>query len=157
MMATLEDALSYILQKQLKRLNGISPNKLIRILYLADWRSSINTGHPITNVNWKIVDSEPQLDKGSIERIVDFIERNGRTINLGISETYRKVFSEGLSMGDKSILDFVLNLSASQSEDALAHLVYSTYPSITQNSDDAIDLPKLAKQYEALQPILKAG
>lgn len=156
-MATLEDALRYILQTKLKKVRGVSPNQLIRILYLADWKSSIKRKHPITDINWKIINSEPQLDKESIERIINLIERNGRTLRVGVSATYRKIFIEGLSSDDEKILDFVIGLSDSESEEALAQLVYSTYPSMTKDSGDQIDLPALARKYEKLQPILSAN
>ena len=153
-MANLAAALDYLLQKHTNICDTLNPNRLIRVLYLADWKSAISNGKPITNIHWQMKDANPQMDTSSLKTIVDFIERKGRTIGIGVFETGRKLFFSGLSISEKSILDFVLELCKDKGDEYLTHLVYSTYPSMTQSSEEEIDLPVLAKRYAEIQSIL---
>uniref|UniRef100_B8HMZ1 Antitoxin SocA-like Panacea domain-containing protein n=1 Tax=Cyanothece sp. (strain PCC 7425 / ATCC 29141) TaxID=395961 RepID=B8HMZ1_CYAP4 len=152
-MANLTDVFSYIISQYPKSDHRLTPWRLAKIVYLADWKSAINNGYTMTGVQWKIIGSEPTFDDTSRNKIVEYIaHRNIKLFNFYFFS------AKELSESEKRILNFVINIASRKDDQELNQLVCSTYPVITQDEDDSVDLPGLAKVYEnEVKPLLRAS
>lgn len=128
-------------------------DRLTKLVFLADWKASISLGKAITDVQWEIVNSEPQMDRSSLRKVVDFIGTRDKKISIGnIEITFLKV----IKPNQRGIIDFVIEATKDKTDAELAQLVNSTFPALTQDETDAINLPKLAKHYSNdLRPKLR--
>ena len=140
--------LAYICSSLISKEVKLSPKLIIQVLYLCDWKASLTLNKQVTNIKWRIIDSEPIIDDKSIHNIVDFISK--RKIML------RFLFSWFISKEEKRVVKFVIETVTEKNENELAQLVYSTYPSITQDeADEVIDMPKLADRYnKEIRPLI---
>ncbi len=140
-MAELKDIITYIYNNYPYR-NKLSKARLVRMLYLADWRSAITRGKQLTQVTWKF--SENGLEpRNMMEEI--YIPDESK-FNFLIDFSYPSLTSE-----DKQVIDHVIGTSSEKSWDALMRLIYSTFPILTQPRSSKLDLVKLAEIYKTIQ------
>lgn len=135
--AKLQDIIKYIVSQYPNR-SSLTKFRLIKILYLADWRSAILRRKQMTSIRWFLrecgLQPDPDIDlprKGTSAFFVD------------------KVF---LSVEDKEILDHAIKTSKKQWTDFIS-IVYSTYPFFAGNSseDRELNLVQLASLYEKMK------
>ena len=134
----------------------LSASRLTKILYLADWKSSIDKGYQITNAVWHFHHYGPYVD--------DFLKlaKEDLDINVINKETMfggRKQQIElrnnfdgdiEISQENKEILDFVIVATKDKNYEDFIKLVYSTYPVVSSSRYSDFDLVKMAKDYKAL-------
>lgn len=139
-MAQLKGIIAYIHNKYPNSQEELSVDRLIKLIYLSDWKCAIAHGQQMTKVVWEIRESQPYMDKRSVEKLVEVLAKIRVGSLLPINTK--------LSAFEEEIVDFVIESTVSKQEEELNRLVYSTYPSIAKNNADVpIDLSRLAEEY----------
>lgn len=138
-MASLTDVISYIHNHYPSSQTELSVERLIKLIYLADWKCAITYSSSMTNTSWKIRDFQPWMEKNSVEELIEVLAK----IRIG---SLLKV-SSNLQDCEKKIIKFVIEIAKDKSEEQLNRLVHSTYPAIIQNNSDILNLSELASIY----------
>lgn len=152
---TILDIIKYILKKYPHK-SDLSSSRLTKILYLADWKSAIDNNKQITDASWNFHHYGPYVD--------DFmkIARNDKDILIKDTCTMfggkkhqielSNSFDEDVNIPEfqKSIIDFVIDKTKNKNYDEFIKLVYSTYPVISSNKYEKLDLVELARQYKKI-------
>jgi hypothetical protein len=115
----------------------LSESRLIKILYLADWRSAILYSKQITEIKW-------------------FLNESGLRPNLNIEIPKKTLFHIDdfpFDSKEKEILDHAIKTSATKDLTDLISIVYSTYPILGKISDrnKELNLVQLAELYKNRQ------
>ncbi len=158
-MAELRDVMVYICQHY-PYPRHLSNGRLTKLVYLADWRSSLVRGRQMTDLEWKFYHYGPY-----VEDIIETANEDpGFNVAMG-STMYDepKVLIQyagdaetpSLSADDREILDFVIEGTSDKNWSQFIQLVYSTYPIVTQQRYATLDLPMLAQKYKEAQPLLQ--
>ena len=130
------------------------PKRLTLLVFLADWRSVLTRGVPITNLRWvyDYLGFEPEGDGGllasfyprpdqrpseSLEKIESFVRLHGGEYH-------------GLSNLEKDVLRHVIETTHDLSFNELLHLTRSTLPVITAEPNKKMDLKKSAALHREL-------
>ncbi|MEA5452043.1 hypothetical protein VB780_25945 [Leptolyngbya sp. CCNP1308] len=155
-MAHLADVLTYIFEnypsKNLKSkdpLKGLSPRKIIWLAYLADWKNAILNGRQISDAAWKIMDFEPSLEPESLSDVTLFAERKSRRI---LTPLRTALIGNGLSRQETGLIDEVISIARNRTPEELKQLVYSTYPALSGDGKDTVDMVELARKYQDIMP-----
>jgi hypothetical protein len=146
-MFDLKAIVNYVVEKHPKN-SRLDIFRLYLIMYLADWRYSIQYDNQLTNLKWKIEDFTLKLQLDSFsEMLLAFNQANNIVTKWFIS-------SSSLTNKEKKILDFVIEVSAGKEIKELYEFVCSTYPLIGQSANNSLDLPNLAKEYGDVKKFL---
>lgn len=153
-MPTLRDMIAYICAHNPSGL-PLSKTRLTKLIYLADWRSALVTGHQLTNIQWEFNHYGPYVpdvirearNSPGIE-VVQTQNSQGSLIELVKAD--KDVEYASVTRTDTEVLDFVLKTYSAQPFQEFVRLVYSTYPIMTQKRYSKLDLAALAKAYKAL-------
>jgi hypothetical protein len=138
----------------------LSKARLVKMLYLADWKNCLIEQKQITDVKWYynhfgpyVMELQTKIENSryfKIESIMenevhkDFITSN--VIEIG------KVF-EKINPKEKEILNFVIENTKNLNWKDFIKLVYSTYPIMKQPRYTYLDLPSLAIEYIELKKV----
>lgn len=107
---------------------------LSKILYLIDWKACIEHGKQLTQLEWTNSNYGLTGDH-NLGFAYDLATRDERNSN------------HELSTSDTNIINFVIEKTERMKYTDLAHLVHSTYPMITSEKYQVLNLPELAKEY----------
>lgn len=151
-MAKLGEILVYLFWKY-PHPNELSKARVVKMIYLADWRSSILNGKQITNIRWVYNHYGPYVDD-----IITYIRQDNR-FEIKATTNYWGEFKEvitlkqqkvavNLSIEDKGILDFVIEQTSKLYWNDFIGLIYSTYPIKNSVKYKELDLPRLADEYK---------
>lgn len=153
-METLRNIIIYFLKKYPNPAE-LSKPRLVKLIYLADWKYSIEKKSQITNINWFYNHFGPY-----VEEVINYIKQDTSsfdvtsTINAygGSSDKIRLKdnvdFDESLLSKDiKETLDFVIEKTYNLGWSNFISLVYSTYPIQNSPQYSNLDLPKMAEEY----------
>ncbi|MBW8126582.1 MULTISPECIES: Panacea domain-containing protein [Pseudomonas] len=130
----------------------LSKARLTKLVYLADWFSSLLDDDQMTDVRWIFNHYGPYVDD-----IVDSV-RNSRGFSISAQENpygstkylvsysgdYRKI---ELSERDEEILDAVIEKTKRMYFNDFIDYVYSTYPVKSSDRYAALDLVSLAREF----------
>jgi hypothetical protein len=154
-MAKIEDVITYIYAQYPNPLE-LSPSKLLKIMYLIDWRSALVRGIQVTDLQWRVDENGPSCDieprpVSSSEWWWPMLNREKRSRIHPLIDRWFARRSSGwgsLNADDKAVIDFVLRTAASKHFGEFTQLVYSTYPLQRNDRSRArLDLVGLAKEY----------
>lgn len=110
----------------------LSIARLIFLVYLADWKSSLECGHQITDLKWngfmELTDQEFSFFKNLIETGLE-------TNNADALDDDQKAIADSLS--EVALLPWV----------EFEKVVQSTYPLFKYSDAQVLDLPALAQEY----------
>lgn len=134
----------------------LSASRLTKMIYLMDWKSSIDYGRQITDAQWHFNHYGPYVD--------DFVRvaKDDKDISVENTTTYyggkKQLFklSEGykgnieLTDEQRKIADFVIDATKQKTYEDFIQLVYSTFPVISNDRYSDLDLVDLAKKYKEL-------
>lgn len=145
------DTVRYLL-KNYPHKNELSKGRLNKLVYLADWKSSIDNGVQITKIKWKFNHYGPYVNE--IQEKIDIDTR----INIKIEQNYYGNDKHLIVLDDdsnfnepteneKNTLDFIINITQRLNWDEFINAVYSTYPIKTSERGTYIDLVNLSKEY----------
>lgn len=133
---------------------SVSMSRLVKMLYLADWKSAIDHGEPLTSVQWWIDDCGPNTNevlnclKDNPEHfLLDFSLDEHGNIKVSVALCNTEDSIDTLSEDCRNTLDFVLSTMSRLSWTEVTRLVISTYPMITQATGSDLDLAALAKEH----------
>ncbi|PIS00369.1 MAG: hypothetical protein COT84_08020 [Chlamydiae bacterium CG10_big_fil_rev_8_21_14_0_10_35_9] len=135
----------------------LSKARLVKLIYLVDWKSAINNKQQITDIKWIFNHYGPyvkeiinELDKSSYFVIQKYINNYGNTaekISLKEPIDINKA-NQLLSEKDRKIVDYVLSVTKHMNYTEFLKLIYSTYPILKSNRQDKMDLVLLAEEYK---------
>lgn len=160
-MASLKDSLIYLLQNHPEP-DKLSNSRLTKLVYLADWRSSIKREKQLTDTKWRFNHygpyAEAVLNLAMDDPCFEVIE--GKNMFGGPKNTIRLVAASpqiSLSEDEKEILDHVIEHTSPYEYNEFIRLVYSTYPVRASDRYDYLNLPKLAKEYKEEKEAIGLG
>lgn len=151
-METLKDILAYFCLNY-PYPNELSKARLVKMLYLADWKNSIEHQKQLTNTDWIFNQYGPYVND-----IIETIKYDTRfeiidkTNSYGSPKQLIKVINNynilNLNQENKKILDFVINATSVLSYSDFIDLVYSTYPIKVSSKMSELNLVQLANDYK---------
>lgn len=153
-MADLRDVVAYLCGSYPHK-EELSKSRLTKMVYLADWKSSIERGKPITDITWIFNHYGPFVDD-VIETARRYPEFDVQTTTnmLGNPKQVVRVSENGrrpsLLEDEQGLLDFVVQSTENLSWNDFIKLVYSTYPVASQPRYRELDLTDLARQYSQI-------
>lgn len=131
----------------------LSKTRLTKMVYLADWSSSLRNGCQLTNINWYfdhygpyIVDVYNEVSKDPRLTIVNEMNRYGspkQTIKLK-DTPFDFIYRYKLSDETIDILDDVINSTKKMYWSEFIDYVYNTYPIKNSNKYSFLNLEELA-------------
>lgn len=134
----------------------LSKPRLVKMIYLADWKNSIENKNQITDIKWLFNHYGPY-----VEDVIQLIKNNTDTFSVKSYPTFRGGSSDIITLNEgvdfdkekitseiQKILDFVINSTAKMPWNNFISLVYSTYPIRTMPRYSELDLPFLANEYK---------
>ena len=134
----------------------LSEARLNKIIYLVDWKSAIDKGEKITNIDWMfnhdgpyVIEIENLIAEDDRFNIVSTRNIYGNEKNL-ITLKEDKNFPEP-NENDRKIIDFVIDKTRKFNWKEFIELVYSTYPIISQERGTTLDLVALANEYNTIK------
>lgn len=130
------DIISIILQFH-KSIGIIHTKKLVSLIYLCDWKSSIDHGKTITNIPWKYLND-------------NYTEHIAAAFDIGKIEMGQYNFDENfgtLTAEEIEVVNYISQLSIELKSVDFMKLVFSTFPMLTQDRYKDLNLPELASDY----------
>lgn len=131
----------------------LSKARVVKMIYLVDWRSCLVRGQQITNIHWyfnhygpyvsEIIDAIRGDEDFSIQSATNMFGDTKEIIVLKNPRCKVNVSDEV-----KIVLDFVIEKTYRLNWTEFINLIYSTYPVVTQHRYTYFDLVKLAKEYK---------
>lgn len=135
----------------------LSKARLVKMLYLADWKSSITNFQQLSDTKWVFNNYGPyvndiveNLKKDSTFEVIDETNSHGapkQVIRLKHS------YDSNLKQEDKTILDFVIKATSPLNYSEFIDLVYSTYPIKVSSKKSELNLVELAKDYKKIKDV----
>ncbi len=131
----------------------LSKARLTKMIYLADWFSSLADGKKLTDIEWLFNHYGPYVEDVMDNASVSEGFRISQEVTMYGSQKYVVSFvgeldSESLSQRDKKILDLVIEKTKSLYFNDFINYVYSTYPVKSKNRYSTLDLVALANEYK---------
>lgn len=133
--------------------NRVARSRLIKSIYLCDWKSCLADGHQMTSAEWTLEDCgpySPEIAKRIEERDDLFrIERKivGYETVKYVSLVSDNPVANSLTVRDLEIINFVINRMNLDSYSHLNAVVNSTFPAYFCAIGETIDMVKLAQRY----------
>ena len=130
----------------------LSNARLTKLIYLADWKSAIERGRQITEIEWEFsyygpyVSDVIEIAESDNSFYVES-ETNPYGEKKSVIRCKRGARANHLDSAEVSILKKVIAATEDKTWDDFIRLVYSTYPIKTVPQFSQLDLPRLAKQY----------
>eukprot|EP01107_Rhizomastix_libera_P007663 TRINITY_DN22683_c0_g1_i1.p1 TRINITY_DN22683_c0_g1~~TRINITY_DN22683_c0_g1_i1.p1 ORF type:complete len:165 (+),score=3.87 TRINITY_DN22683_c0_g1_i1:254-748(+) len=134
----------------------LSKARLNKMIYLIDWKSAIENSVQITNIKWVYNHYGPY--------VVNIAEQIKQDKRFEIKETFNSFGSEkhiirlvndtGFTELDskvKAIVDFIIEKTKRLGWGGFIDLVYSTYPIISSEKGEDLNLVELAKEYAPIR------
>ena len=150
-MGVIESIVAYICLNYLYS-SELSKTRLTKLVYLADWFSSLADGRQITNIKWVFNHYGPYVDD-----VMNIIENNRNfevEYSLNTYGTERTTISyhgleEDIILTDRQreILDVVMKKTSNMYFNDFINYVYSTYPIVSSDRYSYSELVKLARDY----------
>jgi len=150
-MADLKNVVAYLVTHYPHK-NELSKARLTKMIYLADWKSTLDRGEPITDISWKFNHYGPYVDdiyKLALDdpnfEVQSELNRYGHLKERIVMKS--KNIDIRVSDEEASILDHVIEQTRRLTWDPFIKLVYSTYPVLSGTRGEKLDLLKAAQQY----------
>lgn len=118
----------------------LTRDRLVKLTYLADWRSAITYKKQITSVKWYINNYGPY-----IEDMYKILADEKFDINQEIQQ--RKTEKYNCNREINLVVNFIIDKTQDLDSNTFSNLVFSTFPLATTPKYCYIDLIDKAKQY----------
>ncbi|RZM80366.1 hypothetical protein C3B51_12465 [Pseudoalteromonas rubra] len=133
----------------------LSASRLTKMLYLVDWKSSLDSNRQITNANWFFNHYGPYvedfIEMARLDR--DIVIEEATTFYGGYKQMLRleQYSSNDIYIGvfERGVVDFVISATKDKHYDEFIQLVYSTYPVVSSQRYSHLDLVAKAREYKA--------
>lgn len=151
-MNKLQNIVAYLCSKYPHK-SELSKARLTKLVYLADWFSSLVYGKPMTDIEWVFNHYGPYVDDvvDSIRNTQNFsleIEQNGYGATKHVISFHGDKNEINLSTEECEILDVVIDKTKTLYFNDFIDYVYSTYPVKSQERYSTLNLKSLAKEYK---------
>ncbi|MBL1219478.1 SocA family protein [Chryseobacterium sp. L7] len=150
-MKNLENLIRYILLHY-PNLVELSKPRLVKLIYLIDWRYTIENGEQYTNIKWIYNHYGPYVND-----IIDLMRKNPMIFQVESYKNSYEGITDKFSLVDKSkvlidekvkkIADRFIDFTYSLKWTDFINLVYSSYPIKNNLKYSSLDLVKLAKDF----------
>ncbi|MEM5557392.1 Panacea domain-containing protein [Aliarcobacter cryaerophilus] len=134
----------------------LSKARLNKIIYLIDWKFTLEHEKQLTQIDWKFNHYGPYVniieetilsdDRFNIKSTTNIYGNEKNIIEI----IQDKDFSEPTEK-EQEIIDFVIEKTRKFYWDKFINLVYSTYPIISQEKGSQLNLVELAKEYKQIK------
>jgi hypothetical protein len=151
-MDKLEAAIAYLCENYPHK-SELSKARLTKLVYLADWKSCIESNKQISGIEWVFNHYGPYVDdiynaailspNFNVQRSTNFYGNKKEIISLKMP-----ILNNRLSTSEKRIMDHVIEETKRLNWDQFIQLVYSTYPVLTGTRGKKLDLVAMARAYE---------
>lgn len=153
-MNKLNELIKYILIKYPK-IEELSKPRLVKLIYLIDWKHSIEYGVQYTDIRWIYNHYGPYVND-----VINTIKNNPDIYDVytrenpygGITDKFKIKKSKNLhiniDMNGKKIADFIIEKTFHIDWSNFISIVYSTYPIRTNLKYSTLDLKLLAEEYK---------
>lgn len=131
-MSKLLELVKYIYSKY-PRVEELSKTRLVKMVYLVDWKYTLLTGHQFTNIKWYFNHYGPY-----VEDVMAMIKNEPSTFKVdsyvnpygSISDKISVVSQYDIDLDDiaKVSADFIIGNTSKMNWDQFISLVYSTFP-----------------------------
>lgn len=124
------------------------------MVYLADWKHSIEHGGQIAGIEWYFNNHGPFVwDVVEAARDTPSLFDVEQTDNFyGEQKTLIKAkdvgYTPDLSGSEQDVANHVIDATSDLVWDRFINLVYSTYPVVSTDQYNSLDLPRLAAEYK---------
>jgi hypothetical protein len=151
-MAKLKDIMAYII-KEYPLKSDLSNAKLTKMIYLADWKHAITYGHQISDIMWYFDNYGPfvwdikdeALNEPEIFVVKEVLNAYGSPkVIIGLNQMQ---YTPKISVEEAKSINHVIESAKKLNWDQFIRLVYSTYPIISSEKYNHLDLVKKAKEY----------
>ncbi len=154
-MADLKNVIAYLVMHYPHK-NELSKARLTKMIYLADWKSALDRGKPVTDIAWRFNHYGPYVDdvhKLALEdpafdvqsEVTPFGNRKERIV------LKQKNIDIRVADEEAAILDHVIEQTRRLTWDPFIKLVYSTYPILSGTRGESLDLLNAAKRYRNVE------
>lgn len=150
-MAALKDILVYILKKYPYK-NELSNARLTKLVYLADWYNTLHNEKQISNIKWYFDNYGPfvwdiykEVKKDStfnIKHTTNFFGKEKKLISLNKDIEYQ------LKSNEIKSIDRIIEITKELNWEKFINLVYSTYPILTTEKYNYLNLKSRADEYK---------
>lgn len=121
---------------------------LVGILYLVDWRSCIEQDKQLSHIQWQIHDGELRMGNEAVRSVMEALAK--------VKVNPDALYTRPLGAKAKEVLEFVIQTSLKSTPADLIRLIYSTYPLISTEDVEELDLVELAKEYNEIKRFLSS-
>ncbi|MHC6647639.1 Panacea domain-containing protein [Alteromonas sp. HB246098] len=132
----------------------LSKARLTKLVYLADWYSSLINDAQMTDIKWLFNHYGPYVD--NITDIAkfddDFLIEREETVygsDKFVISYHGNDVDQHLASGEIDILDAIIKKTSKMYFNEFIDFVYSTYPVSSNVRYSMLDLPLLAREYQA--------
>ena len=137
----------------------LSESRLKYLVYLADWKSAIERGRQITQLQWEYGRwglHIPKPVRQARELIGPNLMHGQNPLGYLLDKAPFVIRKKYPTLGDedRQILDFVVGGAGRYDILELRRLVDSTWPLFSQDPPVKLDLVTLAKDYEKVKPLV---
>lgn len=161
-MSKLTEIIAYICQRT-NNSNNLSKARLTKLVYLVDWHSAIKYEEQVSHIKWKynhygpyVDDVMKEVDKKS-EIFEQYTEENFYGNLKTVTKLYKPIKYQKLTDEEKKSIQHILNLTSELLWKDFIELVYSTYPIVTREKGEELDLVSLAKEYKEYSKVFLAN
>lgn len=154
-MTDVKELLAYILiNYPFSSRNDLSKTRVTKLIYLCDWKSSIEYGRQITDIEWVFDNYGPFVwdVMSAVEEYPSLFEIRDSQTFFGSSKTLVSIvdkhYAPQLEVGEQKIADFVIRSTKSLRFDEFIKMIYATYPVMVSEKYSKLNLPKLAEAYK---------
>ncbi|MFW2011373.1 Panacea domain-containing protein [Acinetobacter bereziniae] len=132
----------------------LSNSRLTKLVYLADWVSSLSDNRQMTNIVWLFNHYGPYVDdiKFAVMHSPNFSfhsDHNAFGSSKNVIRYHGRIEDIVLSVRDRQILDYVIEKTQGKYYNEFIDYVYSTYPVQSKNRYATLDLVDLAQEYKS--------
>lgn len=151
-MKNLLDIIIYIFRNYPK-VEELSKPRLVKLIYLIDWKHTIDFGKQATPIYWYYNHYGPYVDA-----VIDLIKANDKifdvksTVNAygGVSDKIKLISTEQVVVGEsiKQAADFIIMNTSDKNWSEFINLVYSTFPIKTNSKYSYLNLTEDAVKFK---------
>ena len=151
-MALVKDLLYYIVSNY-PNPSHLSKARTTKLVYLSDWKHSIEYNRQITDIKWYFNNHGP-----FVWDVIETAEQYPELFEIEETENYHgepktligvnsRSYDPDLDQSERNTADQVINATCDLQWDSFVNLVYSTYPVVTTDQYEDLNLPELAGEY----------
>lgn len=134
--------------------NQLSKPRLVKLLYLLDWKHCLTYENQATNINWYFNHYGPYVEDviNLIRQRSDLFETQSYDTQFGIGHKIIYIGDKNIQLTDDvtEVLDFVIEKTNKLNWGQFINLVYDTYPIRINSKYSELNLIEDSKKYKLI-------